>query len=199
MPRPKRLFSPDMAYHIISRGNNRQPLFRQSHDFDLYLEFLGSLKKEYSYQLYHYCLMTNHVHLLMRFHTFHAFQKVPQRLNLLYAKHVHRAYGHVGHVFQDRFKSLPVTDNTYLLECGRYIERNPLQAGLVDQPEDYRWSSHAFYRLGRPNPLITSNPMVLDLAHSEEQRKVLYGVYVSTDRPYDHVVEKALLGKLRFL
>ena len=122
---------------------------------------------------------------------------MPQRLNLRYAKYVARTYRHVGHVFQDRFKSFPVEDNTYLLECGRYIERNPVKAKMVRRPEDYRWSSYSFYGLGIKNDLLTCNPAYEGFAGSDIERRRLYARFVLVERPYEDVIEKLLWGKKR--
>lgn len=195
MPRRPRFYSPMVAYHIIARGNNRETLFRSPADFRYFLLILSELKAEYACDLFHYCLMTNHVHLLMQFQYPEGFQKVPQRLNLRYAKYVARTYQHVGHVFQDRFKSFPVEDNTYLLECGRYIERNPVKAKMVRRPEDYPWSSYSFYARGVKNNLLTCNPAYKELAGSDLEQRRLYARFVSVERPYEDVIEKLLWGQ----
>lgn len=195
MPRRPRQFAPDVAYHVIARGNNRQALFRKRADFERYLFFLSSLKTAHPFRLYHYCLMTNHVHLLIQFPSRLSFQKVPQRLALLYAKYFAREYRHTGHVFQDRFKSIAVNDNAYLLECGRYIERNPLKAGMVDDAVSYPWSSHAFYAGARPNPLVTENPLFADLGHDRAACAASYREFVRRDRPYEATMESALFGR----
>ena len=197
MPRPPRVFSAEAAYHIISRGNNRQSLFKRPEDFRYFLFILRELKREYQFYVYHYCLMTNHVHLLLQFDNGIAFQKVPQRLNLLYAKYFSRTYQHVGHVFQDRFKSLLVGDNTYLLECGRYIERNPVKAKMVSTPDSYEWSSFRFYADNLSNDLLTPNPLYLDISSSNEERQEKYKSYVTGERPYDAAMEKIIFGKFK--
>ncbi len=197
MPRKARLFSPDVAYHIIARGNNRQTLFRKTTDFERYLFFLKFLKSEFAFDVFHYCLMSNHVHLLMRFSSSDMFRKVPQRLMLLYAKYFAREYRHVGHVFQDRFKSIPVKDNSYLLECGRYIERNPLKAHIVSHPIEYPWSSAGYYLCGSTANLITENPLYKDLATVPGERRRQYETYLLTERPYEEILEKAIFGRYR--
>jgi putative transposase len=195
MPRKPRLFSPEIAYHVICRGNNRQTIFRKSEDFTYYLFLLKFLKEEFVFDVYHYCLMSNHVHMLMRFPTLQAFRKVPQRLSLLYAKYFARQYHHIGHVFQDRFKSIPVENNSYLLECGRYIERNPVSAKITTEPTEYRWSSAGFYLEGTANSILTMNPLYLDLAIEDGRRRELYRSFVMIERPYEAMVEKTILGK----
>ena len=105
MPRKPRKLTEAGVYHVVTRGNNRQRLFRKTEDYKLYLKLFERMKEEYEFEIYHYCLMTNHVHLLMKFYHVESFQKVMQRVNLRYAKYFRREYRYAGHVFQDRFKS----------------------------------------------------------------------------------------------
>jgi len=194
MPRQPRIFCDPGFYHVVTRGNNRQPLFKDDLDFQTFLFLLKLLRKEYQFEVYHYCLMTNHVHLLMRFYDDEAFQKVMQRVNLKYAKGYARKYHHVGHVFQDRFRSFPIKDEAYLLECGRYIERNPLKAKMVNDPSGYPWSSYAYYGLGKENALLTTNPLYLALGVNPEERRIHYKTYILSERPYEKAVEQAIYG-----
>jgi putative transposase len=131
----------------------------------------------------------------MRFDLPIGFKKVPQRMNLLYAKYFARTYGYVGHVFQDRFKSWPIVDNLYLMECGLYIERNPLKAKIVSKPEDYEWSSYRFYSEDKTDNLVTPDPLYLDLGPSAETRRRHYAIYVNGTRPHEEAIEKVMFGK----
>ena len=193
MPRRPRVLTDSGIYHVITRGNNKQVLFRARDDFETYLRLLQLMKSEYRFHLYHYCLMSNHAHLLMRFFDTEGFQKVMQRVNLTYAKRYSRLYDYSGHVFQDRFKSLPIEDESYLLECGRYIERNSLKAGVVKDLKDYPWSSYSFYAYGKSNSLLNENPLYLDLGSSLEERQLNYRSYVLEDRPYEKLIAEGLL------
>jgi putative transposase len=197
MPRQPRRYDPEIAYHIIARGNNRQTLFGKTADFERFRFLLGFLKSQCPLDIFHYCFMTNHVHLLVRFPVEDSFRRFFQRAFLLYAKYFAREYRHVGHVFQDRFKSLEVRDDSYLLECGRYIERNPLKAGLVSVLNRYRWSSYGFYAEGATDDLITPNPLYPTLASKAEELAERYRAYVLTERPTDRILEKAVLGQER--
>jgi len=96
--------------------------------------------------------MTNHVHLIVRAAIGVQLRLAMQRLNLTYAKYLRRTYGHVGHVWQDRFRSLLIAEDAYLLQCGAYIDRNPVRAKLVTSPEAYPWSSFRVYAFGRQDP-----------------------------------------------
>ena len=103
----------------------------------------------------------------------------------------------MGHELQDRFKSFPIERDSYLLECGRYIERNPLRARLVDSPADYAWSSARFYLLGLDNPLVTQNPFYEELGIDDKQRQEKYRDYLLTERPYEQMIDSAFLKHQR--
>lgn len=191
MPRTPRILNDSGVYHIISRGNNRQKLFLKNEDFLTYLELLGLMKKDYDFQLYHDCLMTNHVHLFIKFFAQEGLQKVMQRVNLRYAKKYRRLYQYVGPVFQDRFKSFPIEEDSYLLDCGRYIERNPIKAGIVKELALYPWSSYSFYAFGKMNELIDENPYYQALGQNQTERQTRYQEYVLMNRPYENLVYEA--------
>ena len=193
MPRKPRRLTEAGVYHIVTRGNNRQVLFRERTDFETYLDLIGMMKKECAFDVYHYCLMGNHVHLLIRFVDETGLQKVMQRVNLIYAKRYRKKYRYYGHVFQDRFKSLPIEGDSYLLECGRYIERNPLKAGLVRELRDYPWSSYRYYAEGGRNDLVTANPLYEAMGTSVEERRLRYREYLSVERPYESLIEAGLV------
>ena len=195
MPRKPRILTEGGVYHIIARGNNHQALFRSEGDYLAYLDFIGSLRLIYPFDVYHYCLMTNHVHCVIRFYNQEALQKVMQRVHVKYAKLYCKSYSYHGHVFQDRFKSLPIEKESYLLECGRYVERNPLKAGLVKNLRDYLWSSYLFYAEGKPDSLLTMNPLYEILADQPGDRRQRYRKYVLVDRPYERFIDEELLLK----
>jgi putative transposase len=192
MPRPSRLLSEAGTYHVLARGNNGQKLFDDGSDCQVYLELLLRMKSKYEFDVYHYCLMSNHVHFLMRFGDSIGLSRVMHRVNLTFAKRFCRKNLFSGHVFQGRFKTLPIQDDGYLLECGRYIERNPYKAGLVKDPAEYLWSSFRYYSEGKSDPLITPNPIYSGLGKTQGDRQQRYADYVRLDRPYDDWVEKEL-------
>lgn len=177
----------------MTRGNNRQTLFRDQSDFETYSALVAMMKKECAFEVYHYCLMGNHVHFVIRFLDKEGLQKVMQRVNLIYAKRYRIKYRYCGHVFQDRFKSFPVEKDSYLLECGRYIERNPLKAKLVGRLRDYPWSSYRYYAEGERNDLITANPLYEGMGATPEERQMRYREYLSVERPYEKLIEDGLL------
>ena len=193
MPRKPRRMTEAGVYHVVTRGNNRQPLFRKREDFLFYTSLLIQLKGDLPFDIYHYCLMTNHTHLLMRFQSQEGLQKVMQRTNLRYAKYYRKQYKYYGHVFQDRFKSFAIETDAYLLECGRYIERNPLKPGMVRHLLAYEWSSYRYYAKGNANALISRNPLFDALADTEEERRRVYEAYVHQERPYEDLIAAGLM------
>ncbi len=194
MPRKPRRLTESGIYHIITRGNNRQSLFRKVEDFDYYLELIQLLKEEYLFELYHYCLMTNHTHLLIKFFDEEALQKLMQRINLTYAKYYRRQYHYHGHVFQDRFKSFPIESESYLLECGRYIERNSLKAKMVQDLKDYPYSSYCYYAYDQEGPVLTPNPLYLELSSDPSTRQLKYREYLLQSRPYEEFIAQGLMA-----
>ena len=182
MPRKKRLPSPTGVYHWICRGIHKKDIFHKPTDY----EFFKSLLKEYALtfeiQIYHYCLMTNHVHLLILSPTLEGMAKFSQMVQRRYAYHYCGAYRWVGNVFQRGYRSLAVDKDAYLLECGRHIERNPLKAVLAEHPASYKHSSFRYYGCGDPDDLITMSPTYLGLASTEDARIAIYNEYVCETR-----------------
>ncbi len=114
-------------YHVINRGNNRMRLFHTDADFIFFLDLLKQYKALFPIVLYHYCLMSNHVHFLMKTIQGSDLSRLMQGINQSYSNYYKRTYQHMGHIWQGRYKSFKITKDSYLLECGRYIERNPLK------------------------------------------------------------------------
>ncbi len=144
MARKPRIEYPGAFFHIIVRGNNRENIFRDSADYVRYVEKLVYFCGEGGTTLYAYCLMPNHIHLLLEMGKI-SLSKVLQRFHTWYTLYFNRRYDRVGHVFQGRYKAILCDRDAYLLELVRYIHLNPVRAGLVDSPEDYSWSSHRVY------------------------------------------------------
>jgi putative transposase len=148
MGRPLRIIVPNLPFHILNRGNNRQLVFREEEDFIYYLELLKRYKKELGFKLYHFILMPNHTHFQMEPTIEGNLSKIMQRLTLAHTWYFNKKYGGVGHVWQGRFKSSLIDKENYFLWCGLYIELNPVRAGLVQKPENWRYSSYNFYAQG---------------------------------------------------
>ena len=144
MPKKKRIWYPGAMYHIMSRGNRKQELFKNQIDYQYYLNILKLVKVDYPFSLSSYCLMKNHVHLQIKTREIEIW-KIMRQINLYYAKYFNKKYNLVGHVFQGRYKSKLIVDAAYDIGLSRYIHLNPVVAKLVSSPEKYKWSSYNIY------------------------------------------------------
>ena len=178
MPRGARIVFPSLPYHIISRGNNRESVFQDKEDFEKYLEICRRYKDQYEFKLYHWVLMNNHIHLLLETKENSSLSKIMQGINLAYTIWFNRKNGKVGHLWQDRYKSAVVERDTYLLECGRYIERNPLRAGMVNDLKEYPWSSYRVYGYGKEDGLTDRHDIYEAMGRDQLQRQRSYREYV---------------------
>ncbi len=193
MTRQARLLEDGGFYHVLTRGNDRKKIFRYSQDFLRFIQLVVETLEKHPVQIYHYCLMGNHIHFLIKAVKAHEVSKFFHVLLQRYAYCFRKRYQHTGYVFQNRYKSCPIEKESYLLECARYIERNPVRAKLVCQPEEYRWSSYLCYAEGRRDDIIKEmNPMYIELAETEAERRILYRGYILQERPYESIVDKGL-------
>ncbi len=144
MPRAARLKSESGIYHIMMRGVNRQNIFKDDEDKEKFIEVIGKYKGKCGYEIYAYCLMDSHVHMLLK-EKYEVISQVMKRISSSYVYWFNWKYQRCGHLFQERFKSEPVEDNGYFLTVLRYIHQNPLKAGLISFLEEYRWSSYHEY------------------------------------------------------
>lgn len=182
MPSKPRKESPSGVYHFITRGVNRMKIFHSPGDYCFYLELLAENSRKLGIQIYHYCLMSNHAHLLLRAESLECLSQLGHITHIRYAYFYSRTRDWSGQVFRRNFHSLPIPDDIYLLECGRYIERNPIKADLVNHPHEYPYSSYSFYALGKPNTLITESPFYANLGNSLCERMAAYRLYVCQER-----------------
>lgn len=144
MPRSARKKSSTGINHIILRGINRQDIFCDEEDNEKFIQTLSDSKKTGGFKILGYCLMGNHVHLLMEEDS-EGLEIIFRRIGARYVYWYNWKYQRIGHLFQDRFKSEPVENDEYLMTALRYIHRNPIKAGLCVKPEDYYWSSYIDY------------------------------------------------------
>lgn len=143
MPRLSRIYSYSKVYHIIIKGIDSQNIFYDNQDRKVFLRYLLENKKQYEYQIYAYCLMVNHVHLIIRVND-EFLSKAIQSLLVRYVSYFNKKYDRSGTLFQDRFKSKLVENQRYFLEVCKYVHRNPEKAGLC-KTEKYEWSSYFEY------------------------------------------------------
>jgi len=149
MARKPRIEFEGAFYHVITRGNQRQKIFKEPKDYERYFQYLSNYKNRYHYLLYAYVLMANHVHLLIEMQTT-PLSKILQGINQSYTMYFNRKYGTVGHLFQGRYKAILCERDTYLLGLVKYIHQNPIRAGIAKTLGNYRWSSHYAY-IGKTN------------------------------------------------
>ena len=142
MGRSARLNYPDLVYHIINRGNNRQVIFADEDDYRQYLNTIQRYKKKYRFKLFAYCLMTNHIHLLVKTTQDGSISKIMQSLTVAHTRWHNFKYQRCGHVWQGRFHSPLVSEDDHMLTIMQYIEQNPLRANMVKAIVDYPWSSY---------------------------------------------------------
>jgi putative transposase len=142
--RQARKFSRTGVYHVILRGNERKDIFLDNEDKTRFLNGIEAKSEDIAFSIYAYCIMDNHVHLLISVHE-RELGAIIKGIAVRYASFYNWKHNRVGHVFQDRFKSEPVEDDQYLLTAVRYIHNNPVKAKMVEKPADYRWSSYTQY------------------------------------------------------
>ncbi len=174
MPRPPRLELPGVAHHVIQRGNNRAACFFGDADRRFFLKCLGDSAARRGCEVHAYVLMSNHVHLLVTPTEPGAIGAMMQDLGRRYVRVINNLHARTGTLWEARFKSSLIDSENSLLVCQRYIELNPLRAGMVDDPGDYPWSSHSYYAAGRVNGLIAEHPVYLGLGASAAERRVAY-------------------------
>ncbi|MGH7604638.1 MAG: transposase [Gemmatimonadaceae bacterium] len=158
MPRSARLVIPGVALHVRQRGHNRAACFFSDRDYALYLGLLGHFAKEHACAVHAYCLMTNHVHLLLTPQSVQGCALTMKFLAQCYTQHVNRVRERTGSLWDSRFRSCVVDRERYALACYRYVELNPVSAGMVSHARDYRWSSYRANAEGRPDHLLEPHP-----------------------------------------
>jgi REP-associated tyrosine transposase len=143
MPRMARIVIPDLSLHVVQRGHDRGECFFHEADYRTYLELLATFAERFGCSIHAYCLMTNHVHLLITPHTAEACAQMMRHTGQHYVQRINKRLNRSGTLWEGRFHSCLVGSERYALACYRYIESNPVTARMVDHPRDYRWSSFA--------------------------------------------------------
>ena len=207
MPRKARILVPDCPHHIVQRGHNRQPVFLADEDYLFYLENLKEWQGKLGIRVYAWCLMTNHIHLLVEP------TKEPETLSELMKRlagrqtaYANKQEGRSGSLWEGRFKASPVQRDSYLLSCVRYIELNPVAARVVLLPEEYRWSSYRERSGQDTRGLLSYDVCYQGLGSKVDQRLERYRAYLlSTVSPEEQrliqqgVCRNQLTGNQRFV
>jgi|GEM_PF-38817 len=172
MPRQGRELSESQTYHVMVRGNERRNIFLDDEDKARFIDTLHNKKQPKKFTLHAYCLMDNHVHLLISEGT-EEISKVMQRINVSYVYYFNRKYGRIGHLFQDRFKSEGIEDDTQLLAVVRYIHNNPIKANIVKHAGEYAWSSYGIYtNIHKDIRGVINKEAVLELFSPNQNRAI---------------------------
>lgn len=175
MARRRRLNLPGVPQHVVQRGNNRQAIFFGAGDYRFYLTTLAELSADHGCAVHAYALMTNHVHLLVTPASADSVSLMMRDLGRQYVQHyVNAKYQRTGTLWEGRFKASLVHAQRYFFACCRYIEMNPVRAGLVAHPAEYAWSSYRHSALGYADPLIDEHPQYTALASDAAQRQRAY-------------------------
>ena len=174
MARCARLISFDLPMHIMSRGNNRHPLFANENEKSYFRHLLRSKKADRGIHIYHYCLMNTHIHLIVRLEPGADLSKFLKQVFLAYYSFFRNEHDYSGHLFQGRFKNLIIDSEGYLIRCGKYIELNPVRARMVSHPSEYEYSSFSYYAEGLFDPLVTPDPYYESLGRSDALRQKAY-------------------------
>lgn len=144
MPRRQRIRSNTGIYHVMVRGNEKKVIFNDEEDKEKFLKILAKTKRKAKFELYSYCLMNNHFHLVIR-EKYESISTIMKRINVSYAYYFNKRYDRVGHVFQGRYRSEPIEDDNYLLAAVRYVHNNPVTVKIIENIKDYKWSSYNQY------------------------------------------------------
>lgn len=159
MPRIARAVIPDVPHHVTQRGNRRQVTFFCPHDYQLYVSLMSEWCHRCRVEIWAYCLMPNHSHLIAVPPSADALRRAIGQAHNAYTREVNRREGWTGHLWQGRFASFAM-DERHTVAAARYVELNPVRAGLVHRPEEYRWSSARAHLAGRDDALVSARPLL---------------------------------------
>lgn len=174
MTRLGRYFLPDQPLHVIQRGNNRQDIFFAAEDRQRYRDWLAEASASNGLAVHAYVFMTNHVHLLVTPRMPDSLPRVMQSLGRRYVRYVNAAYRRTGTLWEGRYRAAPIDSEAYFLACCRYIELNPVRAGMAAHPRDYPWSSYPAHADGAPDGLLRDHPLQRALGRDGAERQQAY-------------------------
>ena len=174
MARLPRYFAEGQAQHIIQRGNNREPIFADDSDTHFYYECLQEAAEQQGLAIHAYVLMTNHVHILATPDMEQSIGKTLQSLGRRYVQYFNQTYGRTGTLWEGRYRATLIDSERYLLACMRYIELNPVRAGMVKHPLNYSWSSYAANARGEEDELVSPHSLYRRLGRNPQARQSAY-------------------------
>lgn len=181
MPRKPRMDFGGCSYHLIQRGNNHQNCFFNDNDRNFYLTSLQIAAEQYHVDIHAYVLMTNHVHMLVTPRKDGATSLLMQSIGRRYVRYINDNYQRTGTLWEGRFKSIHIDCEKQMLACQRYIELNPVRAGIVEHYNQYAWSSARHHAMGETNLLLVDHPSYLALGVNMEKRAQAYRLLFCED------------------
>ena len=187
IPRKPRFYLPGVPAHIVQRGNNRAPVFFAEEDYLAYREWLAEGAKKHGCEIHAYVLMSNHVHILLTPHGRDATSRLVQFVGRNYVTYMNRTYRRTGTLWEGRHKGNPVGDDEHVLACYRYIELNPVRAGMVTAPGEYRWSSYLANAEDVPDKLVSPHDIYRELGPTGEERRLAYRDFFRNELEPDQV------------
>lgn len=183
----KHQLSTSLIYHIYNRSNGRVAIFNSTEDYVYFIHLLQVYSLKFRIKIYNWVIMRNHYHLLLELSMPAIISKIMAGIGKSYTNYYHKKYSSSGFLWQGRFKLQPVQEERYLIACARYIERNPIKAGIVKEAQDYPYSSAKFYCLGECDNITVANPEYTNFGLEASFRKSCYSEFL---RNFDNEEEK---------
>lgn len=174
MPRQPRFYVPGVPLHVVQRGNNRSAIYADDDDRQFWHGYLQYASRMHGVAIHAYVLMSNHFHLVLTPDSAKSVPGVMQAVGRTYVRYFNEKCARTGTLWEGRYKAAIVDDEHYLLTCMRYVELNPVRAGMVRAPADYRWSSYAANAGGAHDALLTPHPLYLALGNTTRARRAVY-------------------------
>lgn len=179
MPRLPRIWIEGVPQHVVQRGVDRNAIFFHEDDYSTYLANLTQYQSEWGVQIHAYCLMTNHIHLLLSGSNAYSIPGFMKAVNQRYVQYINGAYRRSGTLWEGRYKSSLIESERYFLACMRYIELNPLRARMIADVADYFWSSYRSNAVGQRDATVQPHPIYLQLHQEVNERLQLYSLFVA--------------------
>lgn len=188
--RPPRIIGRDICYHVRVQCNNKEFRFEHENDFNFYESILFHYVKKYGFKIYNYVLMHTHVHLIIEIMNDFTIDRVMRSINQVFSLRYNRQKNRSGHLWMQPYKSSVIDSEGYALCCMRYLDRNPVKAGIVQRATDWKWGGHNYYAYGKANPIISPMPSYLGLEDTDEKRREKYKAFVEQVMPSEEARDK---------
>lgn len=198
VPRP---LGNGLCYHIRSQCNNKAFRFETEDDFKIYLDLLAKVKRDFNLQIHAYNIMNTHSHIIGSTPGPYLLDEIMYHLNKTYSIDYNKRHERSGHFWMGPYRCSVIDSDEYALTCMRYIDRNPIRAGITKDPAEWSWSSYSYYGSGKTNDIITPLPSYLSLAGNSQKRYSFYKKFVLSIFPSDEKrdqerIKKELIRKL---